>query len=48
VTVANIPGTSVDIYDEKHTSRFIFSKELAASKYTLAVEELSRLRGDKL
>ena len=48
VTVANIPGTSVDIYDEKHTYRFIFSKELAASKYTLAVEELSRLRGDKL
>ncbi len=48
VTVANIPGTSVDIYDEKHTYRFIFSRELAASKYTLAVEELSRLRGDKL
>ncbi len=48
VTIANIPGTSVDIYDDKHTYRLIFAKELAATKVALAIEEMSALRGDKL
>lgn len=46
VTIANIPGSSLDIYDEKHTYRMMFSAELASTKYALAVEELSRERGD--
>lgn len=48
VTIANIPGTSVDIYDDKHTYRFIFAKDLAASKYAMAIEEMAKLRGDSV
>ena len=48
VTIANIPGTSVDIYDDKHTYRLIFARELASTKYALAIEEMARQRGDKL
>ena len=47
VTVANIPGTSVDLYDEKHTYRMIFARELGATKYALAIEEMARLRGER-
>lgn len=46
VTVANIPGSSLDFYDEKHTYRMMFSEDLAATKYSLAVEELARQRGE--
>ena len=47
VTIANIPGTSVDIYDDKHTYRMIFARELVATKYALAIEEMARQRGDQ-
>ena len=38
-TIANQPGFVVDMYDEKHTYRFVFSERKASTKYTLAVEE---------
>ena len=38
-TVANLPGTAVDMYDDKHVYRFMFDKVLAATKYALCVEE---------
>ncbi len=39
-TIANQPGFAVDLYDEKHTYRFVFADRQASTKYTLAVEEL--------
>ncbi len=42
VTIANLPGTSVDIYDDKHTYRMIFARELAASKVALSIEEMAK------
>ncbi len=38
-TVANIPGTAVDMYDDKHVYRFMFDKKLASTKYALFIEE---------
>ncbi len=38
-TVANLPGTAVDMYDDKHVYRFMFDKVLAATKYALCIEE---------
>ncbi len=38
-TVANLPGTAVDMYDDKHVYRFIFDKTMAATKYALCIEE---------
>ncbi len=46
VTIANIPGSSLDIYDEKHTYRLMFASHLAATKYSLAIEEFARERGE--
>ena len=42
VTVANIPGDSLDIYDEKHTYRMMFPEEKASTKMVLAIEELNK------
>ena len=43
-TIANQPGTAVDMYDEKHTYRFMFTERFASTKYTLAVEEMFKNR----
>lgn len=39
-TIANLPGTSLDVYDAKHVYRFMFSHSTASTKYVLAVEEM--------
>ena len=38
-TIAYQPGTLIDMYDENHTYRFMFTDRFAATKYALAVEE---------
>ena len=43
-TIASLPGTSVDMYDDKHVYRFMFDKQIASTKYVLAIEELYKLR----
>lgn len=45
VTIANIPGDSLDLYDEKHTYRMMFSKEKASTKYVLSIEEINDTLG---
>ena len=45
VTIANIPGDSLDLYDEKHTYRMMFSKEKASTKYVLSIEEINDALG---
>ncbi len=47
VTIANIPGSSLDLYDEKHTYRMMFSEDLASTKYALAIEEMAKQREKK-
>ncbi|MBR4800496.1 MAG: 1-acyl-sn-glycerol-3-phosphate acyltransferase [Clostridia bacterium] len=44
-TIANQPGFAVDMYDEKHTYRFVFDSRKPSTKYTLAVEEMFKNRG---
>lgn len=44
VTVANIPGDSLDLYDEKHTYRMMFAKEKASTQFVLAIEAMNGLR----
>lgn len=44
VTVANIPGDSLDLYDEKHTYRMMFADDKASTKYVLAIEEINKHR----
>lgn len=44
VTVANIPGDSLDLYDEKHTYRMMFAEDKASTKFVLAIEELNKNR----
>ena len=39
-TIATLPGISLDLYDEKHTYRFVFSEETASTKYALAIESM--------
>ncbi len=39
-TVANMPGTSIDMYDEKHIYRFMFEEGISSTKYVLAIEEI--------
>lgn len=43
-TVANIPGSAVDIYDDKHTYRMMFPMRQASTKYALAIELLYEQR----
>lgn len=38
-TVAYMPGTAVDMYDDKHVYRFMFDEVMASTKYALAIEE---------
>ena len=42
-TVANLPGSAVDMYDDKHVYRFMFDKVMAATKYALCIEEAYKL-----
>ena len=42
VTVANIPGDSLDLYDEKHTYRMMFAEDKASTKFVLAIEEINK------
>lgn len=44
VTVANIPGDSLDLYDEKHTYRMMFAKEKASTQFVLAIEAMNGLK----
>lgn len=41
VTVANLPGTSLDMYDENHTYRMVFTDRKASTKYVLSIEALN-------
>jgi DNA-directed RNA polymerase subunit RPC12/RpoP len=43
-TIANIPGDSLDMYDEKHAYRLIFADDKASTKYAYAVEQLHKNR----
>ncbi len=47
VTIANLPGSSLDLYDGKHTYRMMFSGDLASTKYALAIEEMAKQREKK-
>lgn len=38
-TVANLPGTAIDMYDEKHVYRFMFCNRKASTKYVIAIEQ---------
>ncbi|MGN0743686.1 MAG: 1-acyl-sn-glycerol-3-phosphate acyltransferase [Christensenellales bacterium] len=38
-TVANLPGTAIDMYDDKHVYRFMFADRNASTKYVLAIEQ---------
>lgn len=42
-TVANLPGTALDLYDDKHVYRFMFDGVMASTKYALAIEEAYKL-----
>ena len=42
VTVANIPGDSLDLCDEKHTYRMMFAEDKASTKFVLAIEEINK------
>ncbi len=44
-TIANMPGTSIDMYDANHVYRFMFEKGVSSTKFVLAIEELFKLRG---
>ncbi|MCQ2602325.1 MAG: 1-acyl-sn-glycerol-3-phosphate acyltransferase [Clostridia bacterium] len=44
VTVAYLPGSSLDFYDDKHTYRMMFSDDLASTKYALAIEIVAKMR----
>lgn len=46
-TVANLPGTALDLYDDKHVYRFMFDDVMASTKYALAIEEAYKLRSEK-
>ena len=46
-TVANLPGTAMDMYDDKHVYRFMFDKVMAATKYALCIEEAYKLENNK-
>ncbi len=46
-TIANMPGTSVDMYDEKHVYRFMLEKGVSSTKYVLAIEEAFKQRAQK-
>lgn len=39
-TVANLPGTAIDMYDDKHVYRFMFAERSASTKYVLAIEQM--------
>ncbi len=41
ITIANIPGDSLDLYDQNHTYRMMFSEEKASTKFVLAIEEIN-------
>ncbi len=41
--IANIPGDSVDMYDEKHVYRFVFTHHKASTKYVLAAQAAREL-----
>lgn len=43
-TVANLPGTALDLYDARHVYRFMFDDVKASTKYALAIEEAYKLR----
>ncbi len=43
-TIASIPGLSVDLYDDKHSYRLMFTDVKASTKYAFAVEEAAKLR----
>lgn len=47
VTIAYLPGSSLDLYDGNHTYRMMFSEDLASTKYALAIEEMAKLREQK-
>lgn len=42
--ITNIPGSSVNIYDETHVYRFKFLAEQASEKYAIAAEILGEMR----
>lgn len=39
-TVANLPGTALDMYDDKHVYRFMFAERKSSTKYVIAIEEM--------
>lgn len=39
-TVAYLPGLALDMYDQTHTYRFMFSSQMIATKYAVAIEEM--------
>lgn len=39
-TIANLPGTALDMYDENHVYRFMFADRKSSTKYVLAIEEM--------
>ena len=45
-TVANLPGTALDMYDDKHVYRFMFSERKSSTKYVLAIEEMYKQKNN--
>ncbi len=41
---AFMPGLSLELYDLKHSYRIMFTKQMASTKFALAIEELYKLR----
>lgn len=39
-TVANMPGMSIDMYDDKHVYRFMFAERMPSTKYVLYIEQM--------
>lgn len=39
-TVANLPGTAIDMYDESHVYRFMFCNRKSSTKYVIAIEQM--------
>lgn len=43
-TTVVLPGFSIDMYDEEHTYRFVFTDRLISTKYSMAVEVMYEAR----
>ena len=42
ITISNMPGDSITLYDDKHTYMMMFPGVKMSTKYLLAIEEINK------